>query len=231
MALPRAHLLRYPNHPPQRCKPRIGIIPRVLQALNLELFAAPSVSGVITSVSGKLRLKGFLRRSGSGSSGVSLVELIVTLAILSILAALIVPSAQLTSKRLKEIELKRSLRTIRTALDDYKKAYDKAVDEKKITQGLQTNASSSGYPKNLKLLVEGDDFGGAEKTQAKKKFLRRIPVDPFNRPKPGEEPKWGIRAYKDEPDSKTSGEDAEDVFDVYSLSEETAIDGTKYKDW
>lgn len=167
----------------------------------------------------------------NGCSGVSLVELVVTLAILSILAALVLPSAQLAGKRSKEIELRRSLRTIRTALDDYKKAYDKAVDEKKITPGLQDNASKSGYPKELKVLVEGEDFGNVDKDAAKKKFLRRIPVDPFNRPKPGEEPKWGIRAYKDEPDSRTSGEDAEDVYDVYSLSKETAIDGTKYEDW
>lgn len=161
----------------------------------------------------------------------SLVELVVTMAILTILAALVLPSVQLTAKRTKEIELRRSLRIIRTALDEYKKAYDEAVKEKKITQGLQTNASSSGYPKSLKLLVEGDDFGGLDKNQTKKKFLRRIPVDPFNPVKKGEEPKWGLRAYKDEPDSKTASDDAEDVYDVYSLSEETAIDGTKYKDW
>ena len=159
------------------------------------------------------------------------MELVVTLAILSILAALVLPSAQLTGKRIKEIELRRSLRTIRTAIDDYKKAYDKAVEEKKITPGLQTNSSGTGYPKDLKTLVDGDDFGNLDKTQAKKKFLRRIPVDPFNPPKPGDEAKWGIRAYKDEPDSKTSGDKADDVFDVYSLSKETAIDGTKYEDW
>ena len=154
------------------------------------------------------------------------MELVVTLAILSILAALIVPSVQMTGKRLKEIELRRNLRTIRTAIDEYKKAYDDAVYVKKT---LQAVLNKSGYPKDLKVLVEGEDFGAVGGT--KKKFLRRIPIDPFNPPKPGEDPKWGIRAYKDDPDSKTSGEDAEDVYDVYSLSEETAIDGTKYKDW
>ncbi len=91
--------------------------------------------------------------------------------------------------------------------------------------------NESGYPKTLEELVEGKDFGGAEKT--KKKYLRRIPEDPFNPPKPGEKPKeedlWGLRSYADKPDSTIWG--GEDVYDVHSLSEETAIDGTKYKDW
>lgn len=162
----------------------------------------------------------------AGESGVSLIELVVTMAILGILAALVIPSTQLTGKRIREIELRRNLRVMRTAIDDYKRAYDKSVYETK-TQNVTLN--KSGYPKDLKVLVEGDDFGGVDKT--KKKFLRRIPIDPFNPPKPGEEPKWGIRAYKDEPDSTSSSDNAEDVFDVYSLSEDTAIDGTKYKEW
>lgn len=162
-------------------------------------------------------------------AGVSLVELVVTVAILSILAVLVIPSVQMTGKRTREIELRRSLRTIRTALDDYKKAYDAAV---KPNTPPPVGSSTSGYPKDLKTLVEGFDFGdSADKNAAKKKFLRRIPVDPFTIPQKGEEPKWGIRAYKDEPDSKTGTDKGDDVFDVYSLSEETAIDGTKYKDW
>ena len=155
--------------------------------------------------------------------GVSLVELAVTMAILSILAAIILPSAQMTAKRLKELELRRELRTVRTALDDFKKTYDKAVDDKKIVVSM----NKSGYPETLKQMVEGYDFGGA--INYKKKFLRRIPVDPFNPTKAGEEPKWGLRSYADQPDSTTWG--GEDVFDVYSLNEGTAIDGTKYKDW
>jgi len=157
------------------------------------------------------------------SRGLSLIELVVTVSILAILAALVLPSAQMTSKRLKELELRRELRTVRTALDDFKKTYDKAVDDKKIVASV----NKSGYPETLEQMVEGYDFGGA--VNYKKKFLRRIPVDPFNPPKPGEKPEWGLRSYVDQPDSTNWG--GEDVYDIYSLSEETAIDGSHYKDW
>lgn len=155
--------------------------------------------------------------------GISLIELIVTLIILSILAGLILPSSQMTMKRARELELRRDLRIIRTAIDEYKKNYDQAIAEKKILPVMD----KSGYPETLQVLVEGYDFGGL--TNYKKKFLRKIPVDPFNPPQPGEEPKWGLRSYTDQPDSSSWG--GEDVYDIYSLSGETAIDGTKYKDW
>ena len=157
--------------------------------------------------------------------GVSLVELVVTLVILSFLAMLILPSAQMTAKRVKELELRRNLRIIRTAIDEFKKNYDKAVDEKKIIPSLNKNIS--GYPETLQQLVDGYDFGGL--VNYKKKFLRRIPLDPFTKAKPGDEKLWGLRSYVDEPDSTSWG--GENVYDIYSLSEETAIDGTKYKDW
>jgi general secretion pathway protein G len=156
-------------------------------------------------------------------AGLSLVELIVTLSILGILAALVLPSAQLSAKRTKEIELRRNLRTIRSAIDDFHRTYDKAVDEKKLIPSL----TKSGYPESLNQLVEGYDFGGL--VNYKKKFLRRIPVDPFNPPKSGEEPKWGLRSYVDSADSTNWG--GEDVFDIYSMSEQTAIDGSKYNTW
>ena len=156
--------------------------------------------------------------------GVSLVELAVTMAILSILAAIILPSAQLTAKRNREMELRRNLRMMRTAIDDYHRTWQNLVDDHKLAI---ISMDDHGYPKELKTLVEGYDFGQLDK--AKMKFLRRIPVDPFNPPLPGEEPKWGLRSYKDEADSTSWG--GEDVFDVYSLSEDTAIDGSKYKDW
>ena len=159
------------------------------------------------------------------SSGLTLIELIVTVTIISVLSMLVMPMAQMTAKRTKELELRRNLRIIRTAIDDYKKCYDKAVEEKKIVPGL--DQAVSGYPATLQDLVDGKDFGGLYKN--KKKFLRRIPVDPFNPPKPGEEPEWSLRSYTDEPDSTSWG--GEDVYDVHSLNTETAIDGTKYNEW
>jgi general secretion pathway protein G len=143
--------------------------------------------------------------------------------ILSVLALLILPSAQMAMKRNREMELRRELRIVRTAIDEYKKSYDQAIAEKKLTPSMD----NSGYPETLQVLVDGYDFGGL--VNYKKKFLRRIPVDPFNPPEPGEEPQWGLRSYKDEPDSEIWG--GEDVYDIYSLSKDTAIDGTKYKDW
>jgi general secretion pathway protein G len=151
--------------------------------------------------------------------GLTLVELLITLTILSVLASLILPMAQMTNRRVKEIELRRNLREIRMKLDEFKRDYDLLVKVKVV--------GKNGYPETLQQLVEGYDFGTIDKT--KRKYLRRIPRDPFNPPKPGEEQEWGLRAYTDEADSTSWGGD--DVFDVYSLSEETAIDGTKYKDW
>ena len=114
---------------------------------------------------------------------------------------------------------------IRNAIDDYKKTNDKLVADNKITPSLNKN---SGYPESFDVLLEGKDFG--ELSPEKKKFLRRIPCDPFNTDKalPCKE-SWGMRSYIDKPDSSQWGR--EDLFDVYSKSEETAIDGTKYKDW
>jgi len=155
--------------------------------------------------------------------GLTLVELVITLIILSVLCLLILPSAQLTSRRAKELELRRQLRVMRTAIDEYKRAYDKAVEDKKIISAM----NKSGYPESLQELVDGTDFGGA--ISVKRKFLRKIPVDPFNPKMKDKVPEWGLRSYADRADSTIWG--GEDVYDVYSLSEETAIDGTKYKDW
>lgn len=155
--------------------------------------------------------------------GVSLIELIVTLTILGILASVVVPFSQMTAKRTREIELRRNLRTIRTAIDEFKKSYEKAEQDKKIISSV----NKSGCPESLQQLVDGYDFGGLY--PVKKKFLRKIPVDPMNAERPGAEPKWGLRSYADKPDSTSWG--GEDVYDVYSLSQGTAIDGTKYNEW
>lgn len=154
-------------------------------------------------------------------SGVSLIELVVTLTILAILATAVVPLSRWTVQRNREIELRRNLRTIRTAIDEYKKAFDK------MPQGpLKTG---SGYPKELQVLLDGFDFGDV--TAGKKKFLRRKLYDPFHPPESDSDNTWGwgVRSSADKPDSTIWG--GEDVYDVYSQSEGTAIDGTKYMDW
>jgi general secretion pathway protein G len=159
------------------------------------------------------------------NKGLSLIELVVTMTILAILASVILPSTKMNAKRMKELELRRDLRMMRTAIDDFNRAYLDAVAQKKIP--AMVDDQKAAYPKTLDVLVEGYDFGGLY--SYKRKFLRRIPADPFMPTVPDEKPKWGLRSSIDQPDSTTWGE--ENVFDVYSLSEDTAIDGTKYKDW
>lgn len=162
------------------------------------------------------------RRLGT-QRGVTLVELVVTVSILALLASVVLPLSRMTGQRVRELELRRNLRIIRTAIDDYKKAYDTAVEERRIVAA----AARSGYPKDLEILVTGDDFGGAYRVR--QRFLRRIPVDPMYPPRANGPPSWGLRSYSDSPDAVTWGR--EDVFDVYSLSDGVAIDGTRYRDW
>ena len=149
----------------------------------------------------------------SSSAGVTLIELMATITIISILAAGIMPLSQMAYKRSKEIELKRALRTIRGALDDYKVL----VDEKKI----MVSADASGYPEHLELLVDGVPMVGS---RMKKKFLRRIPKDPMT-----ETGEWGLRSYADESDTDVWG--GQDVYDVYSKSDGVTMDGTPYREW
>lgn len=153
-------------------------------------------------------------------SGISLVELIVTITILGILAAGVMPLIRNTAVRSKEIELKRNLRIIRIALDDYRKTFDK------IPEGpLKTG---SGYPEKLQDLVDGHDFGDVKTGNVK--FLRRPVLNPLDA-KSSTDDKWGweLRCYKDEADSSTWCGD--DVYDVFAPQEGTAMDGTKYNEW
>jgi len=145
--------------------------------------------------------------------------MVIAMAILAVLATAIIPFTEVTVQRTKEIELRRALRTIRTALDEYKADYDKAETEKKITVSL----NESGYPEELQTLVEGKDWGGLY--EHKRKYLRRIPRDPFDINNEG----WGLRSYVDDFDSTIWG--GEDVYDVHSQSEKIGLDGTPYNSW
>ncbi|MBI5483206.1 MAG: type II secretion system protein [Deltaproteobacteria bacterium] len=157
----------------------------------------------------------------SARSGVSLLELVVAITILGILAAGVMPMVRNTALRSKEIELRRNLRIIRIAIDDYKKTFDKMPDG--------PLKSGSGYPETLQELVDGHDFGDVK--TGKVKFLRRKILNPLD-PKSFEDEKqwgWELRSYKDKPDSSKWG--GEDVFDVYAPQDGTAMDGTKYNEW
>jgi general secretion pathway protein G len=153
-------------------------------------------------------------------SGLSLLELVVTMTILGILAAGVVPLVRNTAIRTQEIELRRNLRIIRIAIDDYKKTFDKMPDGP-----LKTG---SGYPKDLQELVDGKDFGDVKTGTVK--FLRRKVLNPLDQ-KSSEDDKWGweLRSYKDKSDSSSWGK--EDVYDVYAPQDGPALDGTKYKEW
>lgn len=159
----------------------------------------------------------------SQKKGFTLVEMLVTMAILAVLAAAVIPIAKTAVKREKEIELRRDLRLIREAID----AYKKLADEKKF----EVEEDTEGYPPDLETLVKGVELkgekteGGSEKSGLKTiKFLRRIPKDPMT-----DSFDWGLRSFQDEPDSNVWG--GENVYDVYTKSYGTALDGTKYKDW
>jgi general secretion pathway protein G len=156
----------------------------------------------------------FVRRG----SGFTFVELLVVTTLILILAGAIMPLARITTQRAREIELRRALREIRTAIDKYKDASDQG----KIG-GTDNQLGSEGYPPDLDTLVEGVTTVG-DASGRKLKFLRRVPVDPMTH-----STDWGLRAYQDEPDARSWG--GKNVYDVYTKSEGTALDGTQYRDW
>ena len=150
-------------------------------------------------------------RAASRQSGLTLVELIVTVAILAILASAVVPLARFRVKREKERELRYDLWQMRDAIDRYRDAADR--------HAFQVKVDSGNYPPDLDTLVKGVDAQGK-----KLKFLRRIPVDPMTG-----KAEWTMRSMQDEPNSDSWG--GQNVFDVASKSQATALDGTKYSDW
>ncbi|MBC7204994.1 MAG: type II secretion system protein [Methyloversatilis sp.] len=154
------------------------------------------------------------------SRGFTLIELIVVIAIVGVLATMAMPMMELARVRANEAELRTSLRQIRTALDDYKKAWDEGRIEKKV--------GASGYPPSLDVLVNGvRDV--KQPNDVKIYFLRRLPRDPFHTDtSTPPEQTWGLRSYASPPDEPVPGAD---VFDVYSLSGRTGLNGIPYRNW
>jgi general secretion pathway protein G len=144
-------------------------------------------------------------------SGVTLIELMIAIGIMAILMAAIMPVARLRVKREKERELRRDLWEMRDAIDRYKDAADRGA--------FQLKVGTEGYPPDLETLVNGVDVQGK-----KIRFLRRIPIDPVTG-----KAEWGLRSVQDDPKSSSWG--GQNVFDVYSKSDATALDGTKYSEW
>jgi len=152
--------------------------------------------------------------------GFTLIELVITVAIVAVLASVALPLNELVVQRAKEQDLRRALRDIREAIDAYKQAWDE--------NHIAKSAGDSGYPKRLEDLVTGaEDLLSPKK--ARIYFLRRLPRDPFaSDPNLGPAESWGKRSYLSPPDEPREGED---VFDVFSLSTATGINGRPYREW
>ncbi len=152
--------------------------------------------------------------------GFTLIELVITVTIVAVLASVALPVAELTVQRAREQELHAALRELRSAID----AYRLAVDEGRVVK----SAEESGYPPSLAVLVEGV-ADARDPNGARIVFLRRIPRDPLNRdPSLPAAQTWGLRSYASDADDPQAGED---VFDVYSLSERTGLNGIPYREW
>lgn len=151
---------------------------------------------------------------GAQASGFSLLELLVVCALLVSLAAVTFPIAKFTTRRHKEMELSHALRTMRNAIDEYKRYSDAGL--------IPIDLGTDGYPLELETLVEGIELVGQVDKQ--KRFLRRVPIDPMTG-----ELEWGLRSYQDDFDTSSWG--GENVFDVYSLSEGIGLNEVPYADW
>jgi general secretion pathway protein G len=153
--------------------------------------------------------------------GFTIIELVVTVAIVALLATAVVPSAQLIYQREREAELRDALRTIRTAIDSYKKATDEGHIKKDVDK--------SGYPPDLQVLVDGVEDERSATPGVMIYFLRRVPRDPFSADATGAAADtWGLRSYASPVDDPQPGDD---VFDVYSLSSRTGLNRVPYHDW
>jgi len=160
-----------------------------------------------------------LRKTANFSGGMTLLELIVAIGILLVLATAALPLVHATIQRQREAELHRDLREMRNAIDRYKDDADKGL--------IRVAVDTEGYPPDLDTLVKGVQVGGNTSggpATGTVRFLRRIPKDPMTG-----RTNWGQRAVRDAPDTSSWG--GKNVFDVYSQSQGTALDGTKYSDW
>src|ERR1700675_876834 len=146
--------------------------------------------------------------------GMSLLELIIACTILMVLSSAALPVARYTLVHKKEELLRYNLRQMKDAIDRYKDLAD--------SNKIRVEVGSEGYPPDLETLVKGVKLGAGD--DKKIRFLRRVPVDPMTG-----QADWGLRAVQDDADSTSWG--GKNVFDVYSKSQATASDGTRYANW
>lgn len=162
----------------------------------------------------KRRTRGRNRWTAGSMAGLTLIELVVACGILVVLSSMAVPMARVQIKRAKEKELRYDLREMRNAIDRYKDAADQNL--------IKVEVGTEGYPPDLQTLVNPVQLAGAP--DRRMRFLRQIPVDPMTG-----STDWGLRSVQDDADADSWG--GQDVFDVYTKSTGTALDGTKYSDW
>src|SRR5450631_958949 len=182
-----------------------------MQLLSSELSKISTVKVFFSAVGNHRQRPALCDERRHNGRGFTVIELIVAMTILMILTAAAVPIVRVTIQRNKERDLRHALWEMRDGIDRYKDAADRGA--------FQIKVDSQGYPPDLEALVKGVDSNGK-----KMRFLRRIPVDPMTG-----KTEWGLRSMQDDPDSDSWGE--QNVFDVYTKSEGTALDGSKYKTW
>ena len=180
----------------------------------IEMSRILSRQVVSSSPRPQVSASGFFRSARPRATGMTLIELVLACAILLVLATAAIPLARVTVKRHKEDALRYDLRQMRDAIDRYKDAADKGQ--------IQVQAGTEGYPPDLQTLVHGVALTGV--TGKNIRFLRRIPIDPMTGTQD-----WGLRSVQDDTDSGSWG--GQDVFDVFTKSSGTALNGTKYSDW
>lgn len=175
------------------------------QTKKCSFYSSPAARGVVGCHS---------QRATDNEQAFTLIELIAAMAIMLLLTSIALPLARIHAQRVRELELRQDLREIRQAIDRFKDFSDRGM--------IPIKADTFGYPPDLDTLVKGVELKGA--ATAKYKFLRRLPADPMTA-----KPDWGLRSMQDDPDSRSWG--GQNVFDIYSQSQGTALDGTKYADW
>lgn len=154
--------------------------------------------------------------------GFTLIELIITLAILSVLVGMAVPLLRHSIKRQREEELRSSLQKLRTAIDNFHRAANNGAMALELESEC-ADQKNNYWPKRLECLTKGMPVRGSINGD-KLVFLRTVPLDPMTK-----SDEWGFRSSFQKPEEDSW--DGEHIYDVFTKSQDTALNETKYKDW